>query len=174
VMIIPFILILIQVESRFAFKSLDTGQEAILSVTVDRATSVQDVDSTLELPDGLSKATPAMRVEDSGEILWRIHATRPGSHHVVVKINDQPFEKNVMVDQGLVPLATALYPVDDIRSVGFPAEPGLHANPAVRLIELDYPRARSEFAGLSSASWWLFLFTLVLGFALRGFFGVTF
>ncbi|MGH8547105.1 MAG: hypothetical protein ACREEM_32925 [Blastocatellia bacterium] len=174
VMIIPFILILVQVESRFAFKSLETGQEAILSVTVDPATTAQQVDSRLELPDGLWKATPAMRVEETGEILWRIQATRSGVHRAVVRIGDQSFEKNVRVDQGIIPLATTLYPVDDIRSLGFPAESGLNANHSVRLIELDYPRARSEFAGLSSASWWLFLFTLSLGFALRGFFGVTF
>lgn len=174
VMIVPFILILVQVESRFAFKSLEAGQEAILSVTVDPMTPLQTVNYALELPDGLGQATPALRIEETGEILWRLQAMHSGSHRAVVRINDWSFEKNVFVDQGVVPLATSLYTVDDIRSLGFPAEAGLKSNPTVSLIELDYPRARGEFAGLSSASWWLFLFTLLLGFALRGSFGVTF
>jgi hypothetical protein len=174
VMIIPFILILVQVESRFAFKSLEAGQEAILSVTVDPAASVRQVDSLLDLPDGLRKATPAMRIEETGEIFWRVQAMRSGSHRAVVRIGDRSFEKKVVVDRGVIPLATTLYPIDDIRSLGYPAEAGLNPDPPVTMIELDYPRARSEFAGLSSASWLLFLFTLILGFALRGVFGVTF
>jgi hypothetical protein len=39
---------------------------------------------------------------------------------------------------------------------------------------MTYPRSRGVFAGLSSASWILFGATLVLGFALRRAFGVTF
>ncbi|MGH8559322.1 MAG: hypothetical protein ACRESZ_18125 [Methylococcales bacterium] len=72
IMIVPFALILAQVESRFALKSLETGQETILSVTLDPAKSVMTSRVALELPPGLSQTSPAMRIEQSGQILWRI------------------------------------------------------------------------------------------------------
>ena len=174
VMIIPFILILVQVESRFAFKSLELGQQAILSVTVDEAKSLKSLNPLLELPDGLVKTTPALRIDESKEILWRIQAKKPGKYRAIVKLEDQIVEKLVLVGQGAVPLSTVLYRADDIRSIGYPAEPALDKGLSVSEIELTYTRARDEFGGLSSASWLLMLFTLILGFAMRGLFGVTF
>jgi len=174
VMIIPFLLILVQVESRFAFKSLELGQQAILSITIDAAKSLKSLNSALELPDGLVKTTPAMRIDETKEILWRIQAKKPGKYRAVVKIEDQVVEKFVLVDQGRVPLSPIVYRADDIRTIGYPAEPALDGGLSVAEIELTYTRARDEFGGLSSASWLLMLFTLILGFAMRGLFGVTF
>lgn len=174
VMIIPFILILVQVESRFAFKSLDLGEQVILSVTMDSQKPVHDIDSSLELPSGLSKTTPAMRVDDTQEILWRIRGDKAGIYHAVLKIDNQSVEKKLVVDQGALPLSPTVYRANDIRSVGYPIEPTLDENLSVSEVTVAYPRARAEFAGLSSASWLLVLYTIVLGFLMRGFFGVTF
>ena len=174
VMIIPFILILVQVESRFAFKSLDIGKQVILSVTLDSETSIYEFKSTLKLPDGLVNETPAMRLDDSKEILWRIRAQKAGTYKAVVTIDDQIVEKQLVIDEGALPLSPTVYRANDIRSIGYPIEPALDENLTVSEIDVTYPRARAEFAGLSSASWLLVLYTLVLGFVMRGFFGVTF
>ena len=173
-MILPFILILVQVESRFAYRSLNPGEQVIVSVTVDAKQPVSQMVSELDLPDGLSKETPALRIDSTGEILWRIRADKPGVYRATFQIGERSVEKEIMVGENITHLSPVLYRSDDIRTIGYPAESALGGELPVSTVEVIYPRARGEFLGLSSASWLLFLFTLILGFLLRGGLGVTF
>jgi hypothetical protein len=175
VMILPFILIMVQIESRFAFQGLEPGDSVILAVTVDKQQQrVKQTDYQLELPPGLSVETPAVRVPATGEVVWRIRADEPGDYTAIIRADDDTIEKHIMVGEQLTRLAPSVYRADDFRTLGFPAEPALAAGQPLVSISMDYPRARGEFAGLSSASWLLFLFSIVFGFALRGVLGVTF
>jgi len=173
-MIVPFVLIMVQIESRFAFQGLATGESSIVSLVVDSGKRVGDLHDVISLPDGLVQETPALRINSTGEILWRISGARPGTYKVMFKVNDESFEKQVTIDPQWTHLAPSTYRANDIRSIGYPAEPALAEDLSVSSVSVSYPRARAEFAGLSSASWWLFLFTLIFGFAFRGVFGVTF
>jgi len=174
IMIVPFILILVQVESRMAFRSLEPGEQAILAVSTDLPVPVSQVESDISLPDGLTVETRPVRVDDTGEVLWRIRADKPGSYRAAISIDQQEFEKLVVVGGQEARLAPAVYRASDIRSLGYPAEPALESERPISSVMISYPRSRGEFAGLSSASWLFFLFTLIFGFALRGVMGVTF
>ena len=66
------------------------------------------------------------------------------------------------------------YQAGDWRVLGSAAEPALVSGGGIAVTEVSYARGRAEFIGLSSASWLLLGFSLILGFALRGVFGVTF
>lgn len=174
IMIVPFILVLLQVESRMAFRSLEPGEQAIMAVTMDLQVPVSQVDYEISLPDGLTKETHPVRIDSTGEILWRIRAQKTGSYRAAFSIDQQEFEKLVVVGGQQARLAPSVYRANDIRTIGYPAEPALASDQPVASVAITYPRARGEFAGLSSASWLLVLFTLVFGFALRGVMGVTF
>lgn len=174
VMLIPFVLILVQVESRYAFRGLNTDESAVISITLDIEEPVSQLPGIITLPQGLVQDTAALRIDSSGEILWRIHGDDAGDFQVAFDVADHSLVKRVVIDPDQTHLAQTVYRADDIRSLGFPAEPSLTADQPVSSVSIGYPRARAEFAGLSSASWWLFLFTLILGFALRGVMGVTF
>lgn len=174
VMIVPFILILIQVESRFAFRGLDTGEQAVVSVTVDTQKQASQLQDVMSLPEGLLQETPALRINSTGETFWRISGVTPGKYEVTFSIEGQSFEKQVVVDPHSSHLSPSVYRASDFRTLGSPAEPALADDLPVSSVTLNYPRASAEFAGLSSASWLLFAFTLIFGFAMRGLFGVTF
>jgi hypothetical protein len=175
VMILPFILIMVQIESRFAFQGLEPGDSVILAVAVDEQQQrVRQTDYRLELPQGLTQETPAVRVSATGEVVWRIRADVPGDYTATIRAGEDVIEKHIMVGEQLTRLAPSVYRANDFRTLGFPAEPALAADQPLASISVDYPRARGEFAGLSSASWLLFLFSIVFGFALRGVLGVTF
>lgn len=175
VMILPFILIMVQVESRFAFQGLEPGDSAILAVAVDvQQQRVNQTAYRLELPQGLTQETPAVRVPATGEVVWRIRADVPGDYTAVIHAGDRAVEKHIMVGSGLNRLAPSIYRADDFRTLGFPAEQALAADEPLDGIHVEYPRARGEFIGLSSASWLLFLFSIIFGFLLRGVLGVTF
>ena len=174
VMIIPVALVIVQIESLYAFKGLSSGKTAILAVTMDEKQNVTDEAVRLSLPDGLAQETPPLRINETGQILWRIRADSDGEHEIGLHIDDKSATKQVIVGSSGARLATTVYRSGDWRVLGYPAESPVSPDIGVLSVELDYPRARGEFAGLSSASWILMGVTLVLGFALRGIFGVTF
>ncbi len=79
-----------------------------------------------------------------------------------------------MVDGSGPKISPAVYRSNDLNALLYPAEALLANDLPVRAIHLSYPRARSTFLGLSSASWIFFAASIVFGFAQRGVFGVTF
>jgi hypothetical protein len=173
IMLIPIVLILIQVESRYAFRPLQPEESTLVEVSVDSATPVSELPAALLLPTGIVGETPALRLDDEQKILWRVRAQRAGEYDMRIRVGDQEFPKKIVVgSEGLV--SPAIYAADDIRTLGFPLERALQRDSVVSAVEVSYPRSRGVFAGLSSASWTLFIASLVLGYALRGLFGVTF
>lgn len=175
VMLAPFLLIMVQVESRFAFQGLEPGDSVILSVAVDTTQQrVQQTDYQLELPAGLTVETPPVRVAATGEVLWRIRAGAAGDHVATIRSAGNAIEKHIQVGAQYTRLAPSLYQSSSLLTLGYPAEPALAADQPMTRVSLEYPRARGEFAGLSSASWLLFLYSILFGFALRGIVGVTF
>jgi hypothetical protein len=174
VMIVPFLIILIQVESRFAFRPLHPGEPAILAVKVDTAAPVSRLPASLGLPDGLTSETPPLRLDASAEIYWRIKGKGPGRYPVEISVGDDAVTKHVIVGYANTSISPFLYQSDDWRVLAWPAERPMKAEAFAEAIRLDYPRGRAEFAGLSSASWLLFGMCIILGFLFRGLFGVTF
>ncbi len=174
VMIVPIVLVMIQVESRYAFRSLTPGESTILTVTLNGQDPVTQLNAELSLQAGLIQETPALRINKTGEILWRIRAIRPGEYQIKLRIDGQEFEKHLAVGADSSRLSPARYQANDLNVLLYPAEPALRNEAGVSAIHLSYPRSRAVYAGLSSASWILFGASLIFGYALRGLFGVTF
>jgi hypothetical protein len=174
VMIGPFILMLIQLESRFAYRGLELGDSTILTVEVEGEPPVSQRLARLELPSGVLAETPALRVDQRAEIVWRLGAGVAGRHLIAVEVDDARAERHLAVSSGRSGVSPSVYRPNDLSTLLYPVEPPLPGDSPIRAIHLTYPRDRAEFGGLSSASWIFFGATLVFGFALRGPFGVTF
>jgi len=173
IMIIPFALVIIQLESQFAFNGLESGGTAILSVTVDRDVPVSHVEASLSLSPELDQDTPALRVNQTNQVFWRITAVEPGRHDVQIRIGEYELTRQIVVGE-MRKLWPVAYRAGDWRVLGSPGEEALADDIGIERTEVSYARARVEFLGLSSASWLLLGFSLIFGFALRGMFGVTF
>lgn len=173
IMIVPFALIIVQLESRFAFRGIEPGQSVILSVTVDGDIPVSRLEATLRIPDGVSQDTPALRADDTGQVFWRLTPDQAGRYQIGIQIGDHRVTRQLLAGDGHGIWPTA-YRAGDWRVLGSAAEAALADGGGIAMTEVSYPRARAEFLGLSSASWLLLGFSLILGFALRGLFGVTF
>jgi hypothetical protein len=169
-MIVPVGLLVAQLEAQYAFRALAPGESAIVTVTT--RTALPAPAATLALPPGIVAETPALRVADRGAVLWRLRGDAAGEHIAGITVDGMRVERRIAVGTGRA-MPTA-YAADDWRSLGYPSEAPLPAGSAITAVEVEYPRARGEFLGLSSASWLLLGATLVLGFALRGAFRVTF
>jgi hypothetical protein len=174
VMIVPFVLMIIQIESRFVYRSLAPGESAILTVTVDGEDPVSGLEASLALPDEVLQETPALRIDETAEIVWRVRAESPGDYRVGIRLGEAELFKRVVVDGRHARVSPAVYRSNDLNTLAYPAESALASDAPIRAIHLSYPPVRAAFAGLSSASWIFFGASLVFGFALRGAFGVTF
>lgn len=174
VMIVPLALVIVQVESRFAFRGLDPGESSILKVTLGEDTPLTALEATLTLPPGLVQETPALRLNRADTILWRIRALSAGQHDLRVMIGGERHSKRVSVAAADAAVSPRRLKANDIEVLLYPRERPIPAQSLVTAIELTYPRDRGEFAGLSTVTWWLLAISLLLGYPLRRFFGVTF
>jgi hypothetical protein len=173
VVLLPvFLLLLIQIESRFAFRGLAQDEQALVTVGVDTNQPVSRLQVNLRAENGLRVATPALRADSSSEIYWRVHAVAPGPHNLRLRIGSEQADRVVSGEAS--PAMTMAYRADDMRTLLYPRAAALPANGPVTKFAIDYPRARGEFAGLSSTSWLFFGAVMVLAFALRRLFDVSF
>jgi hypothetical protein len=172
IMIVPLGLVIVQLETQFAFRALPPGEPAILVATL--ADGVLQAQPARLGGEGVVAETPALRVRDRGQLMWRVRAAAPGVHVARIDLADAAVATDILAGAGTARLSPAAYREDDWRALGYPAARALPAGAPVTRLELEYPRARGEFLGLSTASWMLLAFSLLLGFAMRGMVGVTF
>ncbi len=173
-MIGPFVLALIQVESRYAYRSLAPGESTIFGVVLADGLRVSELEVELLLSDGLRQETPALRDDSAGEILWRIRAEGEGEQQIGVRLGEVTLERPARVGGGPARVATRILRANDPELLAYPAAAPLARDAPARELSLEYARDRGVFGGLSSAAWLFMGATVVIGFALRGPLGVNF
>jgi hypothetical protein len=172
-MLAPFLLLLVQIESRFAFRGLAPDEQAIVTVSVASDRPVSRLPVRLHTDDGLQIATPAMRADSRGEIYWRVHALAPGMHRLDLSIDGEHAQRELRADASSGTMTTS-YRSSDLRTLLYPREAMLPSHGRITALDIDYPRAVGEFAGLSSMAWLFFGMVMFYGFALRRLFDVSF
>jgi hypothetical protein len=179
ILLVPVGLLTAQVESRFALRPPVAGEPVLVSATVATADNLLKQEASLAGP-GLAVETLPLRITGTGEVLWRVSSSEPGRRELDVRVGAARDALELLVGvPGRPPLAAETWPADDWRSLAHPSTralppAGAAAGTAVAKLAIDYPPARARFAGLSSASWWLLGATLLIGFTIRRWFGVTF
>jgi hypothetical protein len=172
VMLPPFLLMMIQIESRFAFRGLAPNEQALITVTVASDRPVSHLPVSLSADAGMQVATPALRADPRGEIYWRVHAVTAGAHNLRLRVDGEEAHRLVRADASNGVMTTA-YRASDVRALLYPTETALPSGPIAAVV-IDYPRARGEWAGLSSASWLFFGMVMLYAIALRRLFNVSF
>jgi hypothetical protein len=171
VMLVPMALILAQLECFYGFAPLQPGAEAIVTVQMkDPGSTVVPV---LRAPEGITIETPAVRVEDSHEISWRIRAERPVSGELQVVLPSQTVTKSIQAGSG--PQYLSERRVSSALSLlEHPAERPLPSGP-VESIELRYPKATVHALGLD-LHWliWLVVISMISALVFKRRFGVSF
>jgi hypothetical protein len=174
VLMLPFfLLMLIQIESRFAFRGLAPDEAAIVTARIDSDRPVSQLPVSLDSDDGLAIVTPSLRADSESEIYWKVRPAAAGIHRLSLHVGTEETVRALRADsaQGVMNMA---YRTSDARTLFYPREAALPAEGRIAAISIDYPRARGEFAGLSSASWLFFGMVMLYAFALRRLFDVSF
>ncbi len=171
VLMIPVILILAQLNLRFALSPLRPDATALVKVTLQDAAAL-DAPIHLDVPDGLVVETPAVRIPSQREVAWRIRAEQPGQYALNVDVGGREVEKKVWVgeDWGAV---TGLRAHSLITALLYPGEPLLAPSDEIALIEVQYSPLPLALFGWPVH--WLAVFlvlSLLTGFAFKRTLGV--
>jgi hypothetical protein len=174
VMFIPVVLILIQLNFWFAYRSLQPGEAVLFKVTLQESINPLDTEVRLQPAPGLTIETPPLRIEEEGEVDWRISFTEAGLHTLEIAVGSERLTKTVAVaERPLSRLSPLRLKKEFLGEVAYPAERPLEKDSAVSRIEVGYATAGLPFLGWNMH--WLIAFfglSIVFGFSLKGLFGV--
>ena len=172
VMIVPIMALMVQMVAHYAYSPSPPGAVELLRVELDPAAEVTSRDVSLRLPEGVALDAPGVRTGD-GQAYWRLRAERAGDHVLAVQVGDEVFEKRWA--GGGEPRKVPVKRLRTWEALLYPGEEAIPAAAPVVSIELGMPvRPLAGFPdGEVGILLWALVLSLVAGFALKGFFGVT-
>lgn len=174
VMIVPLVLILAQLSLWFDRRPLQPGEETLLKVRLEKGADPLGLGLEIAATPGLVVDSPAVRIPDEREVVWRLKALRDGDGRILLSVGGRTLEKTVSVGgRSLTKVSTRASRGSFWERVLHPGEPPLAAGTSVRSIEVLYP-AKSLVAFGVAVHWLVayFVLSLAFGFALKGVFKV--
>jgi uncharacterized membrane protein (DUF106 family) len=174
VMIIPVILILIQMNFWFGYESLKPGEQTLLKVKLEEGYNPLQINLVLEPDPEIVIETPPLRIEEYGEINWRISSQKKGIHHVNIIVSGQKIPKTIATDtKPLSKLSPIKHRKKFVDELFYPVEAPIAKDLPVKSIEVRYPAKRLSLFGLNIH--WLiayFALSIIFGFSFKGIFKV--
>jgi hypothetical protein len=154
VMIAPMVALMVQLVAHYAYAPSPPGSVELL-----------------RLP-GVKLDAPAVRTAD-GQVFWRLRAEEVGDHVLKIKLDGETFEKGWAV--GGDPRKIPLKRLRSWEALLYPGEAAIPSVSPVLSLELDmHIRPLRYFPeGEFGILMWSLILSLVAGFALKSFFGVT-
>jgi hypothetical protein len=169
VMIVPLVLILAQLNLWFGSEPLRAGHSVVLKAKLALPAVPSNLDIELEAPPQITVETPALRIDELGEVDWRIRAESAGTFDLTIKAGERSALKTVVVGgralQKVSPLKVRTGFLDELL---YPGEKPLSGEHPVRSVELAYPAQRLNLLGLRVH--WLIAYlglSIIFGFALK-------
>jgi uncharacterized membrane protein (DUF106 family) len=171
VMIVPVLLILVQLNLRYGASPLEPGQSALVKVTLRDAAAI-DRGVSLEAPDGVTVETQGVRVAPLREVAWRIRPQAPGRYRLLVRVGDDPVEKELRVGEEWGAISARRTGKNLIDALLYPGEPPIRSG-AVESVEVQYGALELGLFGWS-INWLVcfFILSILSGFAFRKVLGV--
>ncbi|MCP3962564.1 MAG: hypothetical protein GY719_32390 [bacterium] len=172
-MIVPFVLIVAQLQFHYGYQGLEPGAQALVEVELDQSAGglggVRPA-ITLEAPPGLLIEAGPIWVPSARELTWRISAVEQGDYELVLKTSDGEITKSVRVSGQVVRRSPKRLAAGFFNQLLYPAEDPLPASTPIRAIGLSYPAGNAGFEGWESELTWMIFFlvlSIIFAFALR-------
>ncbi len=162
VMILPVSLLLAQMGLWYQFRPLLPGEEAL--VTMKLASGNPMPEAEIIPHPGIAVTIGPIRVPSKNEIYWQIKSLSEGKHQLAFQLENQTFEKHVVVGQGFMRIS-AVRPGPHWSDILLhPVEKPFTPESPVQSISVDYPDRTSWTSG---TDWWLvYFFIASMAFAL--------
>lgn len=172
VMIVPMVALMVQLVAHYAYAPSPPGSVELLRLQLDPEADVSPRDVSLELPPGVTLDAPPVRTADD-QVFWRLRAQEAGDHVLKITVGGDTLEKRWAVGGG--PRKIPLKRLRSWEALLYPGEKAIPSVSPVVSMELDTHTRPLKYLpeGEFGILMWSLVLSLVAGFALKGFFGVT-
>jgi hypothetical protein len=175
-LIVPVLIIMVQLGIRYQHQPLDPGEETVITVTMREGVVPTETRVELVGVPGVRPSSPALRIDSTREISWKIQPRFTGEHEVSIVVGEDDVEtKTVAVGptRAIGALSAVRPPANTWRAFLYPSEPPVPSDSPVESISVRYPRRDLSLFGLH-VNWLLafFVVSVAAGFALKGVFGI--
>ena len=173
VMIVPVILIMVQLNLRYAQTGFRPGDTAMVKVTVEEGVDVVKNRVALRADSGIEKASPAVRIPSLNETDWKIKLTDNGVHDLTLETATGEFTLPIYATDRLVPIYGTFKKASLLETIFNPGAPRIPDEVPIEAIEIGYPEMSFSW-GFIDLSWlWSFLIiSMGFGVILKFVFGV--
>jgi hypothetical protein len=179
-MIIPFVLVVAQLQARWGWDGLPTDSPTLVKVQL--ADDWQQHPSLggggrppleLSVPDGMQVET-GVWIPSQNEFDWRVAAGREGRYEIRVGAGEESWTKEIYVAGEGGARSPKRQRFNVLHQLLYPAEKALPGESPIQSIQVRYPDRSLSFFGLHMH--WLIAYlilSILFGFALKGRMGVT-
>lgn len=173
VMFIPVVLIMVQLNLRYAQTGFKPGDAAMVKVKVEEGVDVLRSNIRLITDGGLEKASPAVRIPSLTETDWKINLTDNGIHDLTLETSAGRVTLPIYVTDRLIPKYASFKKSSFWETVLNPGAPRIPDDAPIESVEITYPEMSFDW-GFIKLSWlWSFLIiSMGFGVILKFVFGV--
>ncbi|NOY59399.1 MAG: hypothetical protein GXO75_10810 [Calditrichaeota bacterium] len=173
IVFIPVILILIQLNYRYQFRSFYPGERTLVKVKLNGETSENfDKIKFLNSPNYRIE-TPALRISGASELDWRVQILNAGKFDLIFENGGDTIKKAVNRTDRISVLSPKRQKFSFAEYLFCPTEKPIAENKLIKSIEILYPHKRMNVFGFNVH--WLVVFfvvSLIAAFGLKGVFHV--
>jgi len=163
--IVPMALIVTQSDHFFQSRPMEPDDTVIVSATLTRWDPELAESVSISVPDGLAVDTPALRIPETKEIVWKVRAKEYGDFDVLIKMPGKTLSKRLTVSDSARCLSHARTRPTLVGALLHSAEPPLDVDAPIESIEVGYTAIRMRL-GPIRAHWLVHFFILAMIFAL--------
>jgi len=157
VMIIPVVLIMIQLNLRYAHRGLVPGETVMVKVRLAEGVDAVSERLVLSADDGVAKASPAVRIPSLGEIDWKVRLVEPGMRTISLTSDAGEIKIPIVGTTRTAPVYADFGRPSVWESIANPGAPRIPDAMPIKSIAVSYPAMDFSF-GLFRLSWlWTFL-----------------
>ncbi len=171
ILMIPVLLVIFQLASRYEFRPLKIGERAIVEVTVAQDIPLTDVH--LDSLPAIDIETSPLRVLGEHRISWRIRAVEEGIWTLLFRHEDRTVSKQLVIGEDWMKMAAHRVRGNSVRAMMFPAESAIPGSDFLKDIHVQYPQRDLVVAGVG-IHWFIFFFiaSILTGFIFKPVFKV--
>jgi uncharacterized membrane protein (DUF106 family) len=178
VMIVPFVLVIAQLQFQYGYEGLRPGDEAVVQVVVKSDAGAGERDKPgfeLLAPEGLNVRSPSMWAYPIGTMSWVVEAQEWGTYEIELQWTDdageaQKVTKSVVVSEDEIQLRSPSRLAHGFwNQLLYPGEDPLPAESPFESIEINYNDADMATYLFGFRTHWLLIFlvlSIVLAFVL--------
>jgi uncharacterized membrane protein (DUF106 family) len=157
VMIVPVLLVMVQLNLRYASEQLKPGETAIVKVKVTDGYDVMRNRLDLDCSGGVEKASPGVRIPSLNEVCFKVRLTEPGVHKITLRSAAGSVEMPIYGSNRLVPVYSVAKKTSIGEVLSNPGSPRVPADVPIESVEVSYRPMEFGLLGVNLSWLWTFL-----------------